>query len=155
MAVEELRRHLLAVVARIVPRGDDAEEVVQEALLRLVAAHSDGREIGDDRAYATRVAMRLAVDRLRRRRGHRAKLHDVARARESVAARETMPEDVRRLYEGIAALPAKQAAVVTLRKLMELDYRDVANILGISQESCRAHCRLGLQRLREVFRDEL
>jgi RNA polymerase sigma factor (sigma-70 family) len=152
--VEELRRHLLAVVARIIPRGDDAEEVVQEALLRLVAAHSDGREIRDEHAYATRVAVRLAVDRLRRRRGRRAKLHDVAQFRESDAPRESTPADVHRLYEAVAALPARQAAVVTLRKLMELDYSDVADILGISQENCRSHCRLALQRLREVLRDD-
>jgi RNA polymerase sigma factor (sigma-70 family) len=110
--------------------------------------------IKDEHAYATRVAVRLAVDRLRSRRGHQARLHDVARARESVAACESVPADMRRLYEAIAALPARQAAVVTLRKLMELDYSDVAEILGISQENCRSHCRLGLQRLREVLRDD-
>jgi RNA polymerase sigma factor (sigma-70 family) len=55
---------------------------------------------------------------------------------------------VERLYAAIAALPPRQAAVVTLRKLLELDYEEVAELLGISVENCRSHCRLALQRLR-------
>jgi RNA polymerase sigma factor (sigma-70 family) len=58
------------------------------------------------------------------------------------------PPEVERLYAAIAALPPRQAAVVTLRKLLELDYEEVAELLGISVENCRSHCRLALQRLR-------
>jgi RNA polymerase sigma factor (sigma-70 family) len=58
------------------------------------------------------------------------------------------------LYAAIAKLPPRQAAVITLRKLWELEYREVAELLGISEANCRSHCRHGLNRLRGMLNPE-
>ena len=84
--------------------------------------------------------MRLVVDRLRlQRRWQRTARHGATVVR--VEAIRT-PPDVEQLYAAITELPPRQAAVITLRKLLELDYVDVAAILGISVENCRSHCRV-------------
>ena len=151
--MEELRGHALAVASRFLRDYDASEEVAQEAMLRLVKARADGMSLNDDRAFVTRAAVRLAIDRIRAARIRRAKLPDIARHRRAVTQHHDPPPDVQQLYDAIAALPSKQAAVVTLRKLMELEYADVAALLGISVENCRSHCRHGLRKLREVLQE--
>jgi RNA polymerase sigma factor (sigma-70 family) len=152
--VEELRRHVLAVASRFLRRPEDAEDITQEALLRLASARAKVSAIGDERAYARRTAIHLAIDRLRSERLRSRKLAELKRANPGPTDGGLLPVDVRRLYDAIAALPAKQAAVVTLRKLMELEYSDIAALLGISVENCRSHCRHGLDRLRRELGDE-
>jgi len=152
-AVEELRRHVLAVVSRFLRGPEDTEDVAQEALLRLVRARSNGRLLTNERAFVTRTAVRLAIDRIRASRTRSAKLSELGRQRPRSTEPPRLPPEVQRLYEAIAALPAKQAAVVTLRKLMELDYPDIAALLGISVENCRSHCRHGLRRLRTLLQE--
>lgn len=149
--MEELRQHALAVAARILPQRQDAEDVAQETMLRLLQVGQDGTPIVARQALATRIAVRAALDRLRRQRTRAAKAALIAPTAATSAVPAVEPAEVERLYTAIAGLPAKQAAVITLRKLMELDYEDIAGLLGISVESCRSHCRLALQRLRVVL----
>lgn len=152
--MQKLRRQLTTIAARILQRTEDAEDVAQEAIARLLAVREGGVRVESEAAFARRTTVNLAIDVIRRRNGHAAHLKRIeASRREEVTDRAT-PEDVTRLYDAIAALPPKQAAVITLRKLMELDYDDVAWLMGISKENCRSHCRHGLRKLRQALVEE-
>ncbi len=63
--MHELQQQAYAVAARILPRREDAEDVAQEAILRLLKARLNGAPIVPQQAFARRVALRLAIDRLR------------------------------------------------------------------------------------------
>lgn len=152
--MEDLRPQLVAIATRVLRRPDAAEDVVQEALLRLMRAQNNGRVVVDERAFATTITVRLAIDRIRSERNEKRRLQRLGHNDGTAGGSPEAPVDVRRLYDAVAALPAKQSAVITLRKIMELEYADIAAILGISVESCRSHCRLGLQRLRRLLGDE-
>jgi RNA polymerase sigma factor (sigma-70 family) len=54
----------------------------------------------------------------------------------------------RRLRFLVNQLPAKQKACVTLRYLQDLDYPEIAQVLGCSQESARANVYQAIRRLR-------
>jgi RNA polymerase sigma-70 factor (ECF subfamily) len=147
--VEELRQYAWAVAMRVLAQREDAEDVAQETMVRALRALRNGTPIAAQRAYAGRVALHLAIDRLRRERRRPTDIAQAAQQR----AKETAPPppEVERLYAAIAALPPRQAAVITLRKLMELEYADIGGLLGISVENCRSHCRLALRRLRAAL----
>jgi len=149
--MDELRLRLCGMASRFSLNRDDAEDVAQEAMLRLCLARSNGTNIVDERAFACRTAARLAIERLRARRNHHDKLQEMARLRSTSTEPPEPPLDVQRLYGAIARLPPKQAAVITLRKLMELEYWEVAAILGTSEDSCRSLCHLAIKRLREML----
>ncbi len=147
--MEELRRHILSVARRLLRQSSDAEDATHDALVKLMSVQSNGMVIEDSRAFATQTVVRLCVDRLRHAQVNRVHLPRIARLRSNADQPTEPPPDVQRLYDAVAALPAKQAAVVTLRELLDFDYADVAAILGISEESCRTHLKLALRRLRE------
>ena len=152
--LEDLRPQLVAIAARVLRRPDAAEDVAQEALLRLMRAQNNGRAVVDERAFAATITVRLAIDRIRSERNEKRRLRRLDCDDGSAGGSPEVPVDVSRLYDAITALPAKQSAVITLRKIMELEYAEIAGILGISVESCRSHCRLGLQRLRRLLNHE-
>jgi DNA-directed RNA polymerase specialized sigma24 family protein len=51
-------------------------------------------------------------------------------------------------------LPVKQKARVTLRYLQDLDYPEIAEILGGSQEGARANVAQAVRRLRVALEEE-
>ncbi len=56
------------------------------------------------------------------------------------------------MHQAIAALPERCRVVLTLRKLQGLSYRDIAQKLGISENTVDAHVCTGLFRCREYLR---
>jgi len=151
--LDELRSSLVALVSRFALRRDEAEDVAQEALLRLHRARSNGRSVEHEEAYVRQAASRLAIDRLRAARAYDLRIREYGR-QNGESAESKPPEDVQWLYEAIERLPARQAAVVTLRKLMELEYDEVARIMETSVENCRSLCRHAMARLREQLSEK-
>ncbi len=62
--IAALRRHGFAVAYRMLGSVAEAEDIVQEALLRLTRAPAE-REIAEPAAWITTVVTRLAIDHLR------------------------------------------------------------------------------------------
>src|SRR3954452_11276767 len=69
--LEELRPSAFAIAYRMLGSVAEAEDVVQEALLRVHGALEEGQRIESPRAYVATVARRLAIDQLRSARARR------------------------------------------------------------------------------------
>src|SRR5919108_1966712 len=63
--LDELRPSAFAVAYRMLGSVSEAEDVVQEGLLRLHRARGGGERIASPRAYLSTVVSRLALDHLR------------------------------------------------------------------------------------------
>ena len=69
--LDELRPAAFAIAYRMLGSVAEAEDVVQETLLRVHGALEEGQRISSPRAYAATVATRLAIDQLRSARARR------------------------------------------------------------------------------------
>ena len=69
--LEELRPRAFAVAYRMLGSVSEAEDIVQEALLRLHHMLQQGERIESPRAYVSTVVTRLCIDELRSARGRR------------------------------------------------------------------------------------
>src|SRR5215207_715106 len=69
--LEELRPTAFAIAYRMLGSVAEAEDVVQESLLRLHDALERGEDIASPRAYVATIATRLAIDELRSARARR------------------------------------------------------------------------------------
>src|SRR5918997_3364786 len=67
----ELRPSAFAVAYRMLGSVSEAEDIVQEGLIRLHRAREDGERIESPRAYLSTVVSRLALDHLRSARVRR------------------------------------------------------------------------------------
>lgn len=134
---EELLAH-----ARRLAGPQQAEDVLQEALLRALRAYPRLRHAEHLRAWLYRVTTTTAIDGLRARR--REVLTDAP------PPQVVEPE----LYDGafetlIADLPATTQFTLRLRFMDDLDYEAIAQRLGCSPAAARQRVSSALRSLRE------
>ena len=142
-------RSLVRLARLFVDDRDAAEDLVQEAFLRL--ARSAGR-IGDDAkapAYLRSIVLNLARDH--NRRGLVSLRHQPPAGREIDVATTEDPlvrdEEHQRVLDAVRSLPARQRDCVTLRYFEDLGIEAIAATLGLSANSVKTHLQRGLASL--------
>ncbi len=133
-------------------RGE-AEDLVQECLLRLARRWPRVRSMEHPGAYARRVLFNLALDgggkRTRRHRELQAAETPHYRDGESPAAATL--EARADLVQALGELPARQRAVLVLRYFADLPETEVATILDCSPGTVKSSASRGLERLRQTL----
>jgi RNA polymerase sigma-70 factor (ECF subfamily) len=116
-----------------------AEEVVQEAFVRLLREHVVPPE---PEAWLFRVLHNLTMDRYRQ----------AARRLRAVPVETAIAEadvEAAAVWEEVDRLPERQRASVYLRYRADLDFATIARVLDISESGARANVFRALERLRE------
>ncbi len=157
---------MIRLAWRMIGNRADAEEIAQEAFLRLYTSLGTFR--GDSRVgtWLYRTVSRLCIDYLRREKLRR-RLFFFKREDDDFdplqnTAAEDLPqderfilrEDLRTVRRGIASLSARQRAVLTLRHQEQLPLREIAAILGVSEGSVKVHLHRAVQALRAELAKE-
>jgi len=160
LLVDRLAPRVLRLAQRLLQDAAEAEDVTQEALLRLWKIAPLWQDGGaQPSTWLHRVAVNLATDRLRRRRG--VALDSIAEPDDpSPGAVEGMIENDRRraLDEALALLPERQRVAVVLRHLEGLTNPEIGAAMGIGVEAVESLTARGKRRLAELLagrRDEL
>jgi RNA polymerase sigma-70 factor (sigma-E family) len=127
-----------------------AEDLVQEAFIRLHRAAHRVNDPSKAAPYLRSIVINLARDH--NRRGLMSLRHQEAIPAGVVP---DAPEDVlvmdderRRLLEQVRALSPRQRDCVLLRYYLELSESEISETLDISRNSVKTHCRRGMEMLR-------
>jgi RNA polymerase sigma-70 factor (sigma-E family) len=126
-----------------------AEDIVQEAFIRLHRAARTIRDPARAPAFLRSIVINLARDH--NRRGLMSLRHTSSMVQPDIApdvedeAVET--EDDRAVLAAIRVLPDRQRACIVLRYYLELSESETAASLGISKNSVKTHCRRALAAL--------
>ena len=128
--------------------ADRAEDVLQEAFVKLYLSWPKVRQRGMEEAYARRVIVNADIDDRRRPwRRYRSTASDEQLAR--IAAPARLPVEERsELLEAVRALPAMQRRTVVLRHLVGLTVEETAAELGIGEGTVKSHTSRALETLR-------
>lgn len=160
LLVQRLAPRTMRLARRLLQDEAEAEDVTQEALLRLWKVAPDWVPGGaQPSTWLHRVTVNLATDRLRRRRG--VALDAVEDPDDPApAVVDGMIETDRRraLDEALALLPDRQRAAVVLRHLEGMTNPEIAASMGIGVEAVESLTARGKRRLTELLsgrRDEL
>jgi RNA polymerase sigma-70 factor (TIGR02957 family) len=143
--LDELRPVAFAIAYRMLGGVSEAEDVVQEALLRVHQALDAGERIASPRAYVATVTTRLAINELRS-----------ARVRRETYVGEWLPEPI--ITDGhddparhaetadslslamlvlLESLSPEQRAVLLLHDVFDYGYPEIAAIIGKSEDNVR------------------
>lgn len=150
-----LNRHrgpLLSYFIRMVRDPALAEDLAQEVFLRVYQARERYQPEARFTTWLYRIATNLALNALRDRRSEPVLLEaamepegDLASPLERAAdVRPTVEQQLaesdrqRLIRQAIETLPEKQRAAVILHKYQEVDYRQIASILKISESAVKS-----------------
>jgi RNA polymerase sigma-70 factor (ECF subfamily) len=143
-AYAELRPYAFAIAYRMVSSVSEAEDLVQEAFLRLHRAAAAGERIESPRAYLATVVTRLAIDHLRSARSRRETYvgtwlpEPLVDAGDDVAAQVEQAESLSLAFLVVLeTLSPVERAVFLLREVFEFGYDEFAAIVGRNEANCR------------------
>ena len=143
--LDELRPASFAIAYRMLGSVAEAEDVVQEALLRVHRALEGGEQIASPRAFTATVTTRLAINELRSARARRERyvgewlpepiitdsLDDPARHAETA---DSLSLAMLVLLE---SLSPEQRAVLLLHDVFDYPFAEIAAIVGKSEDNAR------------------
>jgi RNA polymerase sigma factor (sigma-70 family) len=139
------------------PAGCDLEDVLQEAILRVLQAR-EKQTLTAPKAFLFAVARNLALDRIRQRQFTGGPTVVQLDALELVDEGESIPETVARgqelelLTAAIQALPERCRRIFTLRKVYGLSQHDIAQKLGLSEHTVSAQLTIGVHKCTDYLR---
>lgn len=143
----------LGQAARMLADRAEAEDVTQEALLRLWRTAPEWRQ-GEARVstWLYRVVANLCTDRLRKRRALGLdQIAEPADPRPSVLDLMQRDAQLRALSDALAAMPERQAQAVALRHLEGLGNPQIAAIMDISTEAVESLTARGKRTLSAIL----
>lgn len=135
--VKKLRSQMVAVAARYLDNPDEAEDITQDALLKLWAMREILRESEVDRLAFT-ILKHLCVNELKRREYRRANLSvDIDSI--DVAMETDNPQEIeereQQLMAAVNKLPSRQRLLLEMRYIKGKDVRTISVLTGSSEES--------------------
>lgn len=153
-------RHLsgvLAVARRMLRDDAEAEDVAQEAMLRMWRS-AESLEVGPQglRPWLRRVVSNLCVDRMRA--GRRVTVVEEVPERAEPATQHSDLEardTSQRVDAALKALPDRQRTALTLFHYEGLSQIEVGQIMGISDEAVESLLARARRSLKTALRDEL
>ncbi|MGI9645588.1 MAG: RNA polymerase sigma factor [Ilumatobacteraceae bacterium] len=126
-----------------------AEDLVQEAFIRLHRSAGSIRDLDRAPAFLRSIVLNLARDH--NRRGLVSLRHRNTAERPVTPAepddRAVVDEESTAVLEALRSLPERQRACLVLRHYEELSIAEIADTLHISKNSVKTHCRRGLASL--------
>jgi len=147
-------RELLRTVHRLTRDPDHAEDVAQEALVRLIDAEST-RVIENRRAWLYRVALNLVRDAARRRETARR----LAPPPEEVDPSSTPDEElerketIREVRAALDRLSPRDRELLLMREA-GFRYREIAEVIGVKPESVPTLAMRALRRFQAAYEAE-
>jgi RNA polymerase sigma-70 factor, ECF subfamily len=142
---EELRPLLFSIAHRMVSSVSEAEDIVQDAFLRIHRAEAEGTKVDSPKAYLSAVVTRLSIDHLKSARARREQYVGqwlpeplvTDAAPDAAAQAETADSLSMAFLVLLESLTPVERAVFLLREVFDYDYAQIAKIVQRSEDNCR------------------
>jgi RNA polymerase sigma-70 factor (ECF subfamily) len=165
--VQRHQTRLYNFALRHVRSGAAAEEVVQDAFVRVVQNASDFKHEARFCTWLYTIARNLCIDQLRK---HALRRHpslddtkptddgdgptlgeQTADSRANVERAAVSVEIRERLLSAVNTLPDEQREVFLMREVSNLPFREIATIVGVPENTVKSRMRYALERLQAAL----
>ena len=154
-----LKNELFRLALRITLNAADAEDVVQDTMLKVWKRRNDWEQIESIEAFCLTICRNLALDRLRHK-DYQSQTLDMA-ADPVDASHTANPEQmavqrdrVQLVRQLINRLPERQRSCMQLRDIEGKSYRDIAIILGITEQQVKVTIFRARQAVKTAFQEQ-
>ena len=145
-----LKDKLFRLALRITSDRAEAEDVVQETLIRVWNKRDEWTQFGSVEAYCLTVARNLAIDRSERKD---ARTMEQASDASGPYERLVNKERMALIHRLINELPEKQRLIMQLRDMEGKSYKEIAVVLSLTEEQVKVNLFRARQKVKQRFID--
>lgn len=164
--VRRFERPLFNFILRSVRDPDRSEELLQEVFLRVIQRAAEFQGGSKVSTWIYTIARNLCIDTSRKMvfRRHRSldapsgddpegpTMMDRVVASTPLADREVIGGDLKeRIARAVEELPEEQREVFLMRELQDLAFKDIAEIVGVPENTVKSRMRYALERLQRAL----
>ena len=141
---------LMRLAVALTGNRPDAEDLVQEALSRVLPRWDRIGRLQDPDAYTKRIIVNAHVSMWRRTRRRESPVADPPMSGVIPGPEaDVAPDERRRLWLACQALPVAQRTAVVLRYYEQLEYAEIAEVLGVREGTVRSRVSRAMTVLRK------
>ena len=145
-----LKNELYRLALRITLNHAEAEDVVQETMMKVWNRRDNWQQIESIESFCLTICRNLALDKQKRmsKVGYEEEDHSHSANPEEHTVQQDRILLVRRLIDN---LPEKQRSVMQLRDMEGKSYKEIAQILNISEEQVKVNIFRARQTIKQQF----
>jgi len=152
-----LKNELFRLALRITLNREEAEDVVQETMMKVWNRREQWEQIESMESFCMTICRNLSLDHLKRMERRNVSLeedatlltlHSPLPAPEEQTVQRDRVERVRKLMDG---LPEKQRTCIQLRDVEGKAYKEIAEVMGITEQQVKINIFRARQTIRQGF----
>lgn len=152
-----LKNVLYRLALRITLNREEAEDVVQDTLIKVWNRRDDWQDIDSIEAFSLTICRNLSLDRMKKAGNDNRPIGDEEAGApdagydpyERMMQRDRV-EQVKRIVDG---LPEKQKSCMQLRDFEGKSYKEIAEVLGISEEQVKINIFRARQAVKQKYNE--
>lgn len=152
-----LKNELYRLALRITLNHAEAEDIVQETMIKVWNRREQWDQIESVESFCLTICRNLALDKLKSMANQSLSLTDMTYEQPD-SSHASNPEEqavqqdrIRLVKHLINSLPEKQRSVMQLRDMEGKSYKEIAKILGISEEQVKVNIFRARQTIKQRF----
>ena len=138
-----LKNELFRLALRITLNRFEAEDIVQDTLIKVWNRRSDWNDIDSIEAFSLTICRNLSLDRIKKKENNNDSLEDVKEAEPLASSnpqdRMIQADRVGLIKQIVDSLPEKQRSCMQLRDFEGKSYKEIATILDITEEQVKVN----------------
>ncbi|MBQ4157163.1 MAG: sigma-70 family RNA polymerase sigma factor [Clostridia bacterium] len=159
LLMEKHESKMYAVALRMCANREDAQDCLQDAMLRIYKALPSFKGQSSFSTWAYRITMNTCLDELRRKKVRQAASLDQMLEvgwspvdEENSTERHVDNQELKRnLSKAIQTLPEEMRAAVVLRDVQGFSYDEIASMLSTNVGTVKSRISRGREKLREIL----
>jgi len=148
-----LRDRLYGYALKLTENTSDAEDVVQEAMIKLWNMRNKLDEYNSVEALAVRMTHNLCMDFWRKKRPDTLPVEQLLFQGDTQTPEKLLEEkdEMELMREIISSLPPLQQSIIRMKDIEEYEIDEIVEITGCSNEAIRSNLSRARKKVREMF----
>lgn len=150
-----LKDQLYRLALRITLNPQEAEDVVQDTMIKVWNKKEQWDEIESIEAFCMTICRNLALDQLRKKENQNHSIEDISIERPDKAPSPQelaeQSDNIERIKALMAKLPEKQRTCMQLRDFEGKNYKEIATILEIKEDQVKVNIFRARKAIKEEF----
>ena len=149
-----LKDKLFRLALRITFDRAEAEDVVQDTMIRVWNKREEWTQFGSIEAYCLTVAKNLAIDRSQKKEAQNVELTPEMEEESEISGpydQLVNNERMSIIHRLINELPEKQRLIMQLRDIEGESYKEIAKILNLTEEQVKVNLFRARQKVKQMY----